>query len=153
MSVLDRPIRRKAHTAARPRVPAGLTARPAAAALAVVALVIVALAALIPLMQDSSATARGYGLRDLERTRDEWRARNDALEQEVAELGSIERVRREATERLGMVAPGQTIYIKTDVSGPSAGEVPERYLPGQPEGPDHERSAPLWERFLAALKP
>ena len=173
MSVLDRPIRGRARPGGRARAPAlgapkagpsrakaAGRARPLAGttskALVVAALAVAGIAAAIPLVQDSDATTRGYELRDLERTRDTWRARAHALESEVAALASTERVQREATQRLGMAPPGQTIFLETNVGGPSANRAPLRYVAERTAGADRADSATsrsLWERVLRALTP
>lgn len=172
MSVLDRPIRGKARPGGRgrasaPGVPkagpsrarpigrvrplAGTTSK----ALVVAALAVAGSAAAIPLVQDSDATTRGYELRDLERNRDEWRARAHGIESEIAALASTDRVQREATQRLGMVRPAQTIFVETNVSGPSANRAPLRYV-AERSAADTTAAAPsrpLWERVLRALTP
>jgi cell division protein FtsL len=135
MSVLDgsatggAPAARRAH---------GVLGPPAGRLLAVVAAAVVGIAAFIPLIQDSGATTKGYELRDLERERNEWRARVHDLESEVAALGSTERVRREATERLGMAPPAKTIYLGVGVPAPPLGRVPSRYLSEGAVGQDED---------------
>lgn len=118
----------------------------------IAAAVVVMIAATVPLVQDSGATARGYDLRDMERTRDDWQARVHGLESDLAELGSLDRIEREATRRLGMVVPETTIYIETSVSGPADVSAPSYLVPaadaGEPAG-----SRPWWERLLETVLP
>ncbi len=125
MSVLDGSVAGRAPAAERAQ---RTLRRPAGRLLAVIAAAIAGIAALIPLVQDSGATTKGYELRDLEQQRNEWRARVHSMESEVATLGSIERVRREATERLGMALPAKTIFLEVGVVAPPLGRVPSRYL-------------------------
>lgn len=123
------------------------------AVLVVTAIVVAGIAGAVPLVQNSGATATGYDLRDLERTRDDWQARVHSLEADVAALGSLDRIEREATERIGMVVPDRTIFIETDVSGPAEVRAPSHLVPRSSRvGEEHDGSS-WWERLLDALVP
>ena len=122
MAALDR-ARLRAHPIVREQADVRLSWR-----LLGGAIVSVGLVALLPVLQTSSATERGGSIRQLEQSRAELRASVNSLEAEVADLVSIDHVRKVATDRLGMVPPKHILYLP--IAGAAAQQrVPERLLP------------------------
>lgn len=139
MAVLDQP---------RPRL---VGQRVGVPGLVVLAAGLVAAAALLPVVQTSSTTATGAEIRRLEVERSDLQARINAKQAEVAELGSIERIDREARERLGMVPATRLMYITVAQPPPETG-MPARYL--NPEEPQaaQTKPAPWWRAALNGLR-
>jgi cell division protein FtsL len=116
-----------------------------------IALVAVGLAALLPLLQNSRATTTGYDIRQLERQRDDWEARIHELEAEIATLASLDRIEREAHQRLDMQAPENTVYLTVDVASPDSQPVPDRFLP--PKKDQSAKEGKSWWQSLLDLLP
>jgi hypothetical protein len=111
----------------------------------IVATVAIGIAALLPLVQSSGVTTTGGRIWQLEQERSDWQARLQAQEVEVARLGSLERIDKEARERLKMVPPKEVHYITVDVPGPAPNRVPSRFLEDPPEEAGGGDS--LWEEI------
>ena len=92
----------------------------------------VGIAALLPLVQSSGATSTAGHIRVLEQQREDWQARLREKEVAVAELGSLDRIDKEARERLKMVPPVDVNYISIDAPAPAPHRLPGRFLPDQP---------------------
>jgi cell division protein FtsB len=115
-----------------------------------IAIVAVGLAGLLPLLQSSQTTTTGYSIRQLERQRNDWEARSHELEAEIASLAALDRIEREARERLHMEAPEHTVYITVDVASPASQPVPDRFLPPKKqEGAKEDQS--WWQSLLDLL--
>jgi cell division protein FtsL len=114
-----------------------------------ICLVVIGLAGLLPLMLSSRATSTSTDIRQLERVRNDWQARSQELQAEIAFLGSLDRIEKEARERLGMVPPSETIYVAVDEPAPEKQLVPLRFLPADKEQPRHDDS--WWESILDML--
>ena len=114
-----------------------------------ICLVVIGLAGLLPLIQSSQVTSTSSNVRQLERASNDWEARLQELQAEVAFLGSLDRIEKEARERLGMVPPSETIYITVDTPAPETQLVPLRFLPPKNEQPPQEDS--WWESLLDKL--
>jgi cell division protein FtsL len=116
-----------------------------------IALVAVGLAALLPLLQSSQATTTGYSIRQLERQRNDWEARIHELEAEVASLASLDRIEKDAHDRLNMQAPEDTVYITVHVASPESQPIPERFLP--PKNQETSQPDKSWWQSLLDLLP
>jgi cell division protein FtsL len=116
-----------------------------------IALVAVGLAGLLPLLQNSQAVNTDYNIRQLERQRNDWEARIHELEAEIASLASLNRIEREARERLHMEAPEDIVYLTVDVPRPESQPVPDRFLP--PEKQESVREDRSWWQSLLDLLP
>jgi len=116
-----------------------------------IALVAVGLAGLLPLLQSSQATTTGYNIRQLERQRNDWEARSHELEAEIASLAALDRIEREARERLHMQEPEDTLYLTVDVPRPESQPVPDRFLP--PEKQESVKEDQSWWQSLLDLLP
>jgi len=117
--------------------------------LVTICLVVIGLAGLLPLMLSSRATSTSTDIRQLERARDDWEARSQELQAEIAFLGSLDRIEKEARERLGMVPPTETIYVTVDQPAPEKQLLPLRFLPATKEQPKQQHS--WWESILDML--
>jgi cell division protein FtsL len=116
-----------------------------------IALVAIGLAALLPLLQSSQTTTTGYSIRQLERQRNDWEARTHELEAEVASLASLDRIEKDAHDRLNMQAPEDTVYITVDVASPASQPIPERFLP--PKNQETSQADKSWWQSLLDLLP
>lgn len=100
------------------------------------AALLIAAAALLPVVQSSNATTTGHRIRELEAEKAAAQASIHSLETSVAQLGSLERIDREARDRLGMAPAGRTVMVAATEPAPPTRRVPARYLPldaGRPQ--------------------
>lgn len=135
----------------RPARSSGMPAaagRPGLGVMAAAALV--AAAALLPVVQNSNATSAGYETRRLERRKAALQAAIHSTQAEVAQLGSLERVDREARERLGMAAAAQMVVVQVTEPAPAGWEVPPRFLP-QEDDPPRQAARSAVRALLAKL--
>lgn len=118
------------------------------------ALATLVLASLWQVLQTSDATTTGFEIQRLERQREALQAEVHGLEADVAELSSLERIDREARERLGLVPPAQTVYLDVGRPVPERQGIPTRYQPA-PVGdlPGETAREPWWRGALRALLP
>lgn len=113
--------------------------------LGIVAATLVAAAALLPVAQSSSATSAGHQIRDLEVRRADLTASIYASQSEVATLGSIDRIEREARGRLGMVPAERWMYVSAPAPPPVA-VMPARYLNTSEVPLPQVTDSPTWWR-------
>lgn len=97
--------------------------------LVAVALVLVGVAAILPLRLSTSATTTSIGIQRLEQVKAYWQSCSRQLEERVATLAALERIEREARERLGMVPATGGLRIALGVRQQPAGRIPSRFLP------------------------
>jgi len=64
----------------------------------------------------------------MESVRNDWQARIQELQAEIAVLGSLDRIEKEAQQRLGMVPPEDTVYVTIDQPPPEKQVMPLRFL-------------------------
>lgn len=79
--------------------------------------VLVGILALLYLAQTSELTTTGYSIQQLQAEESNWKLRNEQVSLQLAEARSLAVVEKQATERLGMVAPEKLVYL----SAPQAG--------------------------------
>jgi hypothetical protein len=115
--------------------------------LLICASIAVGVAGLLPLVQSSGVTTTGGRIWQLEQERSDWQARLQEQEVQVARLGSLERVDKEARERLKMVPAKEVHYITVDVPGPAPNRVPSRFVEDEAKQPDTGQS--LWEEIAS----
>ena len=132
-----------AHDTERTHPASGLLHAPNLPVVLLIAGVAVALAALLPLVQSSSATTTAGRIAQLERQKADWQARTRELEAEIATMGSLDRIEKEAVERLHMAPPTEAYYITVDVPPPEERKLPSRFLP--PAQEREEGGSSLWE--------
>jgi cell division protein FtsL len=118
-------------------------------ALGLLALTAVAGVGLLQVMQSSRAASAGYEIGRLEDRRDELNAQIRLLEVEVANMSHSDRIREQATTRLGMVPADRTIRVAVGVPAPRVAPLPERYVPAvQVVGP---LPRPWWMTLLESI--
>lgn len=147
---LQRPARPVDAAAERPTAAAGVyrprSSRVPRLLLLALALAVLGVVGLLQVLQTSHAATAGYGLRALEQERSQLAAEIRLIEAEIAGVARLELVHAAAIERLGMVAPAQTMRVAVGVDAPSVIPLPERYVPRvegfAPIGPA------VWERAL-----
>ncbi|MGI8926027.1 MAG: hypothetical protein ACR2HN_05190 [Tepidiformaceae bacterium] len=116
----------------------------------IAAIVLAGASAMLPVLQNSSATSRGFRAQSLDARRIELGGQIAQLESEVARLTSLERIERRAGE-LGLGPTSDPIYISIDVPGPAPAKIASEYLPGpRPSGSQPE---PWWRSLLGWLPP
>jgi cell division protein FtsL len=113
------------------------------------AFIVVAIVGLWQVIQISDATTIGFNISHLEQERLNWQASVHELEAEVAALTSLERVEREARDRLGMVPAAEQIHLQVDVPAPEQQLIPRRYLDEEPSTSEPEGS--WWDPLLRLL--
>lgn len=115
--------------------------------LGIVAATLVAAAALLPVAQSSSTTSTGRQIQTLERERADLLASMYATQSDIASLGSVERIDREARERLGMVPADRWMYVSV-ANAPPAARMPARYLNQESAPRPSSRPLPWWKAAL-----
>ncbi|MFQ5878613.1 MAG: hypothetical protein ACE5IZ_00335 [Dehalococcoidia bacterium] len=113
------------------------------------ALVLVGLAGLLPLRLSTNATTTSLSIRRLEQIEADWRLRNLQLEQDIVALGSLDRIEREARQRLGLVPASRTLQIAVAATSSPAPHLPSRFLPPEPARPQSPQ--PWWRNLLDLL--
>ena len=112
----------------------------------IAALAVFGIGAALPVLQNSTATTRGFDVQRLQA--DENRITSDIrlTESEVAGLASLARIETRARD-IGL-GPGDVPYfITTTEPGPSPAKIPSEYLPGPaPKGAVPE---PWWRSLLS----
>ena len=115
----------------------------------ILAALVVGFTALLPLVQSSGATSTAGQIQELERAKLDWQARLRELEVDVATLGSLSRIEKEARLRLGMIRPKETHYITVDVAPPEERKLPSRFLP--PERDRGGAGSSFWDTLFGWL--
>jgi hypothetical protein len=141
MSILDRPV----------FVPTGSSAGSLWRALGLTfTLALVAFAILLPVMQSSDEAAQGYRIRALEQQQVDLQAKIYSTQSEIAQLGSLARVDREARSRLGMVPEERTVGVSISAPLPSTHRLPNYYFqPATQVAPPANDS--VWQKLLRLL--
>lgn len=85
---------------------------------------------LIYLVTTSTAIGVGYDIQRLEREREEWRARNEQLELELAKARSVPWIESQARTRLGMVKPEKVTYVHLAEPQPASAPAPAERAAG-----------------------
>lgn len=111
----------------------------------IVAAMVVGVAALLPLVQSSESTSTAGDIRALEQERLRWQTELQELEVEIARLGSLDWIEKQARGRFRMTPPQETVYIQVDAPPPEARKIPSRYLPNGPAQPPAEDTSSTWE--------
>lgn len=117
----------------------------------VAAATLVAAAALLPVVQSSSATTAGYETRRLESQKADLQAAIYNAQTEIAQLGSLERIDREARGRLGMVPVERTVSVQVTEPAPATSALPARFLPSATEQPHPPKARSRARALLSKL--
>jgi hypothetical protein len=104
-----------------------------------------ALAAALPVLQSSDATATGATVRQMERQRAGAQAQVRQMASQVGELTSLEHVAAVAKERLGLTPARPTVVLHVDTPPPER-LLPARFLPRRDQVA--EAIPTWWKRLL-----
>lgn len=119
---------------------------PSLPTLLIISALAIGAAAFLPLVQSSIATSTNGNVHRLEQQRDDWQARIQETELEVATMASLERIEEAARTDLKMVEPKESRYLTVAVEPPEPRRLPSRYLPPATEEAQSEPA--IWEQFL-----
>ena len=103
------------------------------------AIVIAGLAAMLPVLQNSTATSRGFDVQRLQNEQTRINGDIRLLEADVAQLTSLPRIQRRAAE-IGLGPAETPIYVTIDEPGPAPAKIPAEYLPGPAPKTDEPES-------------
>jgi|APSaa5957512535_1039671.scaffolds.fasta_scaffold117387_2 cell division protein FtsB len=112
-------------------------------------LMAVAFFGLMQVLQTSQVATTGFEMRVLQTERTTLEAEIRLLEASIAEQSQLERVRDEATNRLGMVEPERTLRVSVSERAPVAVPLPRRYV--EPVTETTTEAAAWWEPLLERL--
>ena len=104
--------------------------------------------AMLPVLQNSTATTQGYGAQRYQAETARLNGEISVLETDVAQLTSLARIQRRATE-LGLGPSENRIYVTVDEPGPAPAKIPSEYLPKATQKRD--APAPWWNSLLGWL--
>ncbi len=119
---------------------------PSMPTLLIIGALAVGTAALIPLVQSSIVTSTNGNVHRLEQGRDDWRARIQELELDVATMAGLDRIESAARTELKMVEPKETRYITVAAEAPEPRRLPSRYLPTETD--ERESEPGIWKQLL-----
>jgi cell division protein FtsB len=114
----------------------------------VAGIAIVGLSAMLPVLQKSTQTSRGFTLQQRQAEASQLTNEIHQLEGEVARLTSQERIERRAYQ-IGLLPSRDAIYVDVSVPGPEPAKIPAEFLP--PREPTVEDPAPWWRSLLSWL--
>ena len=83
---------------------------------------------MLPVLQNSSATSRGFDIQASQAVQVRLHGEISLLESDVARLTSHSRIDRRARE-IGLAPSDHPIYITVDEAGPRPAKIPSEYLP------------------------
>lgn len=109
---------------------------------------VIGLSAMLPVLQKSTATSRGFTLQQHQADEARLKAEIHLLEADVARLTSQERLERRARQ-IGLGPSQDALYIDVSVPGPEPAKIPAEFLP--PREPTVEDPAPWWRSLLGLL--
>lgn len=112
-------------------------------------LTVAAAIAVLQVIQSSDFANTGQQIQKLEAERVDASAQVHQLEAEVAALSSLDRIERNARDRLGMVPARNITYLDVAVPAPDDPLLPRPILAARAPSPPPSR--PLWQRLLHAL--
>lgn len=74
--------------------------------------ILLGIVSLFHLVQMSDVASTGYNIQELQSDEAGWKVRNEQLALEVARAKSLSVIEDEATHRLGMIWPKETVYLR-----------------------------------------
>ncbi len=116
----------------------------------IAAAMVVGIAALLPLVQSSASTSTAGTILQLEEAKAGWQTQLQELELDVAGMGSLDTIEREARRRFKMIPPEEVVYILVDSPPPEARRIPSRYLPQDPSV-ETDVTSSIWEDLIGWL--
>jgi hypothetical protein len=108
------------------------------------AVAIAAFSAMVPVLQNSTTTSRGYEVQQLQADEATLRGEIGLLESDVARLTSLTRIQRRAAE-IGLGPSSAPIFVNVTEPGPAPAKIPAEYLPPQTQ------EQPATESWLRSL--
>jgi hypothetical protein len=114
----------------------------------VVCISFAALCALLPVVQNSLATSRGFDIQASQRQESELNGQIGVLQSDVANLTSITRIERRALE-IGLAPATDPIYVSVNEPGPAPAKLPSEYLP--PVQTKKSSPSPFWKPLVRWL--
>lgn len=114
-----------------------------------VALALVAAIALLQVLQSSSVASTGENMQRLERDKAQKTAEIHQLEKDVAALSSLDRIDRNARDRLGMVPARSFQYVTVDTEAPTVPLLPRPIIDATPNAAP--KPEVWWKSFIKAL--
>jgi hypothetical protein len=109
------------------------------------ALLVASAAAMLPVIQNSSATSEGFDLQAYQAREAALRSDISLLEADVARLTSLKRIERRALE-IGLVEAHDPIFVSVNEPGPAPAKLPAEFLP-RPE-PQRAEPDPWWKPLV-----
>lgn len=109
------------------------------------AIVIVGISAMLPVLQNSTATSEGFNAQRSRTDETALQGQISVLEADVAQLTSLSRIERRAQE-IGLHPTINPIYVHVDVAGPEPAKIPSSYLPPAVVKPPPP--APWWRSIV-----
>jgi hypothetical protein len=103
------------------------------------------ISALLPVLQNSMATSRGFDIQATQRQEARLNGQISLLEGEVASLTSITRIERRAQE-IGLLPVTDPIYVHVNEPGPAPAKLPSEYLPKDDAHP--ASPSPWWKSLV-----
>jgi len=110
------------------------------------AIAVFGIGAILPVLQNSSATTRGFDVQRLDADQAKLNGDIRLLESDVAELTSLTRIQSRAAE-LGLWPGIDPIFIRVDEPGPAPAKIPAEYLPGPVRSADEPD--PWWRSLFS----
>jgi hypothetical protein len=109
---------------------------------------VAATGALLPVLQNSLATSRGFDIQSADSRRVVLEGEISLMEADVARLASLNRIQRRALE-LGLGPASDPIFVTVAEPGPAPAKVPAEFLP-RPER-DLAEPEPWWRSLVSWL--
>ena len=112
------------------------------------AVLMVGMSAMLPVLQNSTATSRGFNMQHFQADETKLKGEISLVEANVAVLTSLSRIERRATE-MGLGPTDNPIYVRVDIAGPAPAKIPSEYLPTH--APTRDEPEPWWRSLFNSL--
>lgn len=93
---------------------------------------VAAACAMLPVLQNSTTTSRGFELQELQARQATLEGDISLLESDIARLTSLTRIQRRAVE-IGLQPATDPIFVEVAEPGPEPARIPAEYLPPPPQ--------------------
>ena len=104
-----------------------------------------AIGAVLPVLQNSAATSRGFQMYQLKESQTRLQSEVKSLESDVANLTALTRIEQRAAV-IGLGPSDFSLFVHVDTAGPAPAKIPSQYLP-EP-APPPARARPWWRSLL-----
>jgi hypothetical protein len=109
-------------------------------------IVVLAVGAALPVLQNSGVTARGFDVQRIEARQAQLSSEIRLTEKDVAALTSLDRIERRARD-LGLGPGDEPYFVSIDEAGPAPAKIPAEYLPGP--APKTGEADPWWRSLFS----